>query len=72
MKLVFVVKDAKHDKSAGLDISKEAKSNKVSEDNIINDIVHEFWELAQAWGLTCYLDDEIVKREIELNKESEV
>ena len=55
MKLIFEVKDAKHDKSAGLDIKKEAKLNQVTEDTIITDIQHQFWEFAQSWELNCHL-----------------
>jgi len=57
MKLVFIVEDEEHDDSAGLNIKKEAKKNQVSEDDIINDIQHQFWEFAQSWNLSCYLDD---------------
>ena len=57
MRMIFVVEDAEHDKSAGLDIKKEAKKNQVSEDTIINDIQDQFWRFAQSWELSCYLDD---------------
>ena len=57
MRLIFVVEDAEHDESAGLDIKKEAKKNQISEDTIINDIQDGFWQFAQSWELSCYLDD---------------
>ena len=57
MRMVFFVEDSKHDKSAGLDIGKESKLNSVSEDNIINDIQHQFWEFAQSLELNCTLEN---------------
>ena len=57
MRMIFVVEDAEHDKSAGLDIKEEAKKNQISEDTIINDIQDGFWQFAQSWELSCYLDD---------------
>ena len=57
MKFIFIVKDNEHDKSAGLNIKEEARKNQVSEDVIINQIQDEFWEFAQSWELSCYLDD---------------
>ena len=57
MKLTFRVEDNAHDKSAGLNIKEEARKNKVSTDTIINQIQNEFWEFAQSWELSCYLDD---------------
>ena len=57
MKLTFIVEDNAHDKSAGLNIKEEARKNKVSTDTIINQIQNEFWEFAQSWELSCYLDD---------------
>ena len=57
MKLIFVVEDEGHDKSAGLNIIKEARLNGISEDEIINQIQDEFWQFAQSWELNCYLDD---------------
>jgi len=57
MRLIFIVEDAEHDKSAGLNIKKEAKLNQMSEDTIINDIQDQFWRFAQSWELSCYLDD---------------
>tara|TARA_R100001594_G_scaffold119287_1_gene154690 strand:+ start:555 stop:749 length:195 start_codon:yes stop_codon:yes gene_type:complete len=55
MRLVFIVDDAEHDDSAGLNIKEEAKLNHVSEDVIINDIQDQFWEFAQSWELNCKL-----------------
>ena len=66
MRMIFVVEDAEHDESAGLNIKKEAKRNKVSEDTIINDIQDQFWRFAQSWELSCYLDD--VKNKTKENK----
>ena len=57
MRLLFVVEDAEHDESAGLNIREEAKLNQVSEDEIINNIQDQFWSFAQSWELSCYLDD---------------
>ena len=57
MRLIFIVDDAEHDESAGLDIKEEAKKNQISEDTIINDIQDQFWRFAQSWELGCYLDD---------------
>ena len=61
MRMIFVVEDAEHDKSAGLDIKEEAKKNQISEDTIINDIQDQFWRFAQSWELSCYLDDVQIK-----------
>ena len=57
MRLIFIVDDAEHDESAGLNIKEEAKLNHVSEDTIINDIQAQFWEFAQSWELSCHLAD---------------
>ena len=37
-------------------LKEEAKENQVSTDTIINQIQDEFWEFAQSWELSCYLD----------------
>ena len=69
MRLIFIVEDAEHDKSAGLNIKKEAKKNQVSEDVVINNIQDQFWEFAQSWELGCYHDDVQIKiKEVKENK----
>ena len=69
MRLIFIVEHAEHDKSAGLNIKKEAKKNQVSEDVVINNIQDQFWEFAQSWELGCYLDDVQIKiKEVKENK----
>ncbi len=62
MRLIFIVDDAEHDESAGLNIKEEAKLNHVSEDVVINDIQEQFWDFAQSWELNCKLRD-IEKKE---------
>ena len=57
MRFVFIVEDKEHNESAGLSIKEEARENQVSTDTIINQIQDEFWEFAQSWELSCYLDD---------------
>jgi len=57
MRFVFIVDDAEHDEAAGLNIREEAKLNKVSTDEIINDICNGFWQFAQSYELCCYTDD---------------
>ena len=61
MRFIFIVDDAEHDESAGLNIKKEAKLNKMSTDFIINDICDAFWQFAQSYELSCYADDIIEK-----------
>ena len=69
MRLIFILEYAEHDKSAGLNIKKEAKKNQVSEDVVINNIQDQFWEFAQSWELGCYLDDVQIKiKEVKENK----
>ena len=57
MRLVFFVEDDEHCETAGLNIKKEAKLNHISEDEIINNIVDEFWQFADSWELNCHLAD---------------
>ena len=63
MRLVFFVEDSEHQKTAGLNIKEEAKSNHISEDEIINNIVDEFWQFADSWELNCHLADIENKKE---------
>ena len=77
MRFVFIVEDKEHNESAGLSIKEEAKENQVSTDTIINQIQDEFWEFAQSWELSCYLDyaegdfDDIFNRQKEKGKKNE-
>ena len=57
MRLVFFVEDSEHCETAGLNIKEEAKINHISEDEIINNIVDEFWQFADSWELNCHLAD---------------
>ena len=63
MRLVFFVEDSEHCETAGLNIKKEAKLNHISEDEIINNIVDEFWQFADSWELNCHLADIEEKKE---------
>jgi len=57
MRFVFFVEDSEHSETAGLNIKEEAKRNHISEDDVINDIVDQFWEFANSWELNCHLAD---------------
>ena len=63
MRFVFFVEDSEHCETAGLNIKKEAKLNHISEDEIINNIVDEFWQFADSWELNCHLADIEEKKE---------
>ena len=63
MRLVFFVEDSEHCETAGLNIKEEAKINHISEDEIINNIVDEFWQFADSWELNCHLADIENKKE---------
>ena len=57
MRLVFFVEDKEHSKTAKFGIKEEARANRVSEDEIINDIVDGFWRFADSYKLNCHLEN---------------